>query len=68
MGLFTRLKRLLETPSLTDDAEDAPYRCIQCGHPHGRQAANCQNCGGSFVAPVDGEEEREGDRDPRTRR
>jgi rubrerythrin len=67
MGLLNRLKRLLETPSLTDDDEDAPYRCIQCGHPHGQETASCRSCGGSFVVPVEGDED-ERERDPRTGR
>jgi rRNA maturation endonuclease Nob1 len=37
------------------DDDDERYRCINCGEEYTRSHAECPECGGPFLAPIDDE-------------
>jgi len=38
-----------------DELPDGDYRCIRCGAGFEREYHECPECGGAFLAPVDGD-------------
>lgn len=40
---------------LTSSDEGDLYRCVNCGDEFERPHRECPDCGGPFVAPVDGD-------------
>lgn len=47
------LERLREL--FRHETDDEHYRCINCGREYTRSHAECPDCGGQFLAPIDDE-------------
>ena len=54
--MFDRLRELLGGKSDSSGTdEEQRYRCVNCGQEFSRPQQECPDCGGPYVAPIDGD-------------